>query len=340
MSRPARIVLDVMGGDHAPRAMLDGAYDYAQAHPEVQLHLVGAEDQCKPLMNAKGSQPDNIVFHHAADVVKMDDKLADLKDKPDNSITRSVQLVAEDKADAVVLCGNTACCVAAAQLHLRRIKGVKRAGILTPLPHPTGMTWVIDCGANAVGKPEHMGQFAEMASVFLQQYNNGVQPTIGVLSIGSEDNKGDELTKETLDLLRQTDLKVIGNVEGNDIYKGTTDIVVCDGFTGNVVLKASEGVASAISKILKEELMRTWMGRIAAVLAKPAFNRLRQRTHWSLVGGCPLLGVDGVTIIGHGRSDRVAVYHAIRQAARAVDTDVMGKLRPYFGRSAVVDAAS
>jgi glycerol-3-phosphate acyltransferase PlsX len=230
----------------------------------------------------------------------------------------------------MVLCGNTACSVAAAQIHLRRIPGVKRAGLLTPLPTPKGHTWLCDCGANAVGKPEHLAQFAEMSSAFLEVAMGVKRPSVGVLSIGSEDGKGDELTQETLELLRRTNLNLVGNVEGHDIYTGDVDIVVCDGFTGNVVLKASEGVYEAIVTILKEEIYSSMRTKVGAKLMKPAFDGLRRRTHWSLVGGVLLAGVDGVTIIGHGRSNRIAVYHALRQAARCVETKVIEAMRARF----------
>ena len=246
-----------------------------------------------------------------------------LKDKPNNSIAVASKRVKDGEADAVVLCGNTAASVAAAQLHLRRIKGVKRAGILTPLPTVGKKTWVIDCGANAVGKPEHLVQFAEMGNASLQRYCDMARPRVGILNIGSEDGKGDELTGETHELLRQTKLNVIGNVEGDDIYTGDVDLVVCDGFTGNVVLKTSEGVAKAIGQSLREEIQLNLKRKIGYGLMKGAFDGLRQRTHWSIVGGCLLLGVDGVTVIGHGKSDRVAVYHALGQAVRCVETGVI-----------------
>ncbi|MFW5830453.1 MAG: phosphate acyltransferase PlsX [Planctomycetota bacterium] len=323
-----RLALDAMGGDEAPHAMVAGALDYARDHRDHTVVLVGREDAIEPLLPS--TAPDNITIHHASEVITMGDKISALKDKPDDSINTASRLVKNGDADAMVLCGNTACSVAAAQLHLRRIPGVKRAGILTPLPNPKGMTWVIDCGANAVGKPEHLAQFAEMADVFLRRYSEIKEPRIGVLSIGSEEGKGDDLTQETVDLLRQGSLNCLGNVEGNDIYTGEVDIVVCDGFTGNVVLKTSEGVAKVMSTILKEALTRNALRKVGYQLAKGAFRELRERTHWSLVGGCLLLGVDGATIIGHGRSGPVAVYNALKQAARCVETEMIRHLRAHY----------
>lgn len=319
-----------MGGDEAPQAIVQGAYDYALSHPDHIVVLVGQESVIDDHLSNLDSQPKNLETKHAPSVIAMGDKISALKEKPDDSMNVCSQMVKNGEADAMVLCGNTACSVAAAQLHLRRIPGVKRAGILTPLPNPDGLTWVCDCGANAVGKPEHLTQFAIMSSVFLEHYDKAEQPRVGVLSIGSEEGKGDELTQETLSLLRQESVNLIGNVEGNDIFAGSVDIVVCDGFTGNVVLKAAEGVAKLIGGILREELHGSPLTMFGGLLAKKAFKRLRERTHWSLVGGCLLLGVNGVTIIGHGRSDRVAVCNAIKQATRCVEVDVMTHLRQQF----------
>ena len=325
-----RIAVDAMGGDEAPQAIVDGAYDYAISQPDHEIILVGQEDAINACLKA-GSKPSNIRIHHAPSVIAMADKISALKEKPDDSMNVCSQLVKAGEADAMVLCGNTACSVAAAQLHLRRIPGVKRAGILTPLPNIEGLTWVCDCGANAVGKPEHLAQFASMASIFLEHYDHVKNPKVGVLSIGSEEGKGNELSQETLQLLKtDSGINLIGNIEGNDIYSGDADVVVCDGFTGNVVLKASEGIAKLIGNILREELHGSPLTALGGLLAKKAFKRLRERTHWSLVGGCLLLGVNGICIIGHGRSDRVAVSNAIKQASRCIEVDIMSPLRERF----------
>jgi len=329
-----RLALDAMGGDHAPQAMVQGAVDYARRHPDHQVVLVGQEDRIQTeLEREQGDRLGNIEISHAPDVITMADKISALKDKPEDSMNVAARLVKAGEADALVLCGNTACSVAAAQLHLRRIPGVKRAGILTPLPTVERHTWVIDCGANAVGKAEHLAQFATMGAAFLRSSLGMKRPRVGVLNIGSEDEKGDELTTQTLNLIRETDLNSIGFVEGNHIYASTVDLVVCDGFTGNVVLKTSEGVAKAVGQIIKEEAMRSPWRVLGAWLMKPAFRGLHRRTHWSLVGGCPLLGVSRITIIGHGRSDRVAVASALSQAARCVETDLIESLTTSLANS-------
>ncbi|MBA3684909.1 MAG: phosphate acyltransferase PlsX [Planctomycetes bacterium] len=333
-----RLALDAMGGDDAPAAMVQGAIDYARACPTHCVVLVGRESDIRTAIAAEGGAPANVDIEHAPEVIGMADKIDALKEKPDDSMNRCAQLVKQGKADAMVLCGNTGCSVASAQLHLRRVPGIKRAAILTPLPKPTGHTWVIDCGANAVGKPEQLVQFAEMTALFLQAAYGKPRPKIGVLSIGEEDEKGNELTHETLKLLRATALNVVGNVEGHHLYNTDVDIVVCDGFTGNIVLKTSEGVEAALRTIIKEEVEKRFWARIGYLLMKPAFAGVKRRVDWRQVGGCPLLGVDGITIIGHGRSNRLAVFHALRQAAHCVDTKVMETLRARFRTLAAVHA--
>ena len=325
-----RIALDAMGGDDAPLAMVQGAIDYARAYPTHEVVLVGRELDLRSCLKREGASPKNVSIEDAPEVIGMGEKITALKERPNDSMNRCAQLVKRREADAMVLCGNTGCSVAAAQLHLRRIPGVSRAGILTPLPNPKGHTWVIDMGANSVNKPEHLVDFAMLGASFLESSYGIERPRVGVLSIGEEDGKGVELTSETLALLRKTNLNVVGNVEGHHIYRGGLDVVVCDGFTGNVLLKASEGVSEAMMTILKEEIYASVRTKIGAQIMRPAFEGLRRRIHWSLVGGALLAGVDGVTIIGHGRSSRVAVFHALKQAARAVEGRSIERMRERF----------
>ena len=328
-----RIALDAMGGDDAPRAMVQGALDWAKLNPTHQVILVGRTMDIQDVLRRESPQgtPANVLIEDAPEVIGMAEKIKALKERPDDSMNRSAKLVKSGGADAMVLCGNTGCSVAAAQLHLRRIPGVKRAGILVPLPTVSGKhTWCCDMGANAECRPEHLVQFAEMTSALLESVYGRMNPRVGVLSIGEEDEKGVVLTQETRTLLEQTKLNFIGNVEGHHIYDGTVDVVVCDGFTGNIVLKVSEGVFDAVVNILKQEIGNSVRNQIGAAVMRPAFRALKQRAHWSTVGGCPLVGVDGVTIIGHGRSDRVAVCNALEQAAKCVTGKVIDRLRAYY----------
>jgi glycerol-3-phosphate acyltransferase PlsX len=325
-----RLALDAMGGDDAPRAMIQGAIDYARTYSGHTVVLVGRHADITACLAKEGARLANIVIEDAPDVIGMAEKMQALKEKPNDSMNRCSQLVKSGTVDAMVLCGNTGCSVAAAQIHLRRVPGVKRAGILTPLPKPSGSTWLCDAGANSVGKPEHLAQFALMAETFLKAVYNTPTPRIGVLSNGEEEGKGNELTHETLDLLRKTSLNLVGYVEGHDIFSPGVDVVVCDGFVGNIVLKACEGVEGGLRRIIREEINRGFFTRLGGLLSRPAFDGVRRRVDWRHVGGCFLLGVDGVCIIGHGRSNRLAVFHALSQAARCVEAKVMATIRTRF----------
>lgn len=330
-----RIALDAMGGDDAPRAMVQGAIDYAREFPSHTVILVGREHDVRALLSREhAAHLHNLQVQHASQTIGMSEKLVALKERPDDSMNGCARLVKEGRADAMVLCGNTGCSVSAAQLHLRRIPGVKRAGILTPLPNPKGYSWLCDGGANSVCRPEHLVQFAEMGSAFLEIVYHVRRPRVGVLSIGEEEDKGVELTQEALEQLRGTGLNVVGNIEGHDIFSGDVDLVVCDGFVGNIVLKSCEGVASAITKILKEEIYRSFRAKMGAPLMRPAFEGLKRRIDWKLVGGALLIGVDGVSIIGHGRSDRVAVKSALKQASTFAGAGLVQRLREHFRRAA------
>jgi glycerol-3-phosphate acyltransferase PlsX len=325
-----RLALDAMGGDDAPRAMVDGAIDYANAFPANTVILVGREADVRTAMTRHGRAPANLVIEHAPDVIGMADSIDALKERPRSSILRCAEMLKQGAVDGMVLCGNTACSVVTAQLQLRRIPGVKRAGLLAPLPKPTGHTWVCDVGANNIGKPEHLVQFAEMTAAFLTAAMGRSNPKVGVLSNGEEDEKGIDLTHETLALLRKTDLNVVGQIEGHHIYTTDIDVVVCDGFVGNIVLKTSEGVENGLRKIIKEEITRGVWTKLGGLLVKPAFERVRRRVDWRFVGGSPLLGIDGVMIKGHGRSDKVAVFHALKQAAGCVEGGLIPSLRARF----------
>lgn len=334
-----RLALDAMGGDDAPRAMVAGAVDYARAYPAHTVILVGREADIRAELSRHGAIG-NISIEHTPDVIGMADKIHALKERPRNSITRCAEMLKQGAVDGMVLCGNTACSVVTAQLHLRRIPGVKRAGLLAPLPKPTGHTWICDVGANNVGKPEHLVQFAEMTAAFLSAAMGRTNPTVGVLSNGEEDEKGTELTHETLALLRKTGMNVLGQVEGHHIYsREDLDIVVCDGFVGNIVLKTSEGVERGLRTIIKEEITRRFWTSIGGMLVRPAFAGVRRRVDWRFVGGSPLLGVDGVMIKGHGRSDQVAIFHALKQAAGCVEGKLIEGLRAHF-RTALATATA
>jgi glycerol-3-phosphate acyltransferase PlsX len=262
----------------------------------------------------------------------MKDGFAALSKKPDSSIVRAVEFVREGEAEAVVSVGNTVGAVAAAQIKLRLLRGVRRAGIAVPLPTMRGTTVVIDMGAGVAAKPEHLVGYAVMASIYTEEVLGKRDPTVALLNVGRETSKGDSVLKKAYSLLEDAPLNFRGNAEGSDIYRGRFDVVVCDGFVGNVVLKAGEGAAKFFVHVVREEFAESGLrSRLGALLARPALGRVRRRLDYAEWGGAPLLGVKGVLIKGHGRSNGRAVANAIRVAVEAVRKDVNRKIVEKLG---------
>jgi glycerol-3-phosphate acyltransferase PlsX len=308
-----RIALDAMGGDHAPAEIVKGAL-LATAELPVRILLVGRQEAI--LGELAGVVPDNIEIVDAREVVEMDDTaLAPLRKKRNSSIRVCANLVAEGRADAFVSAGNTGATWTSARLVMGMIEGVSRPALATVLPSVKGHTLLLDVGANVDTKPNHLREFAVMGHFYSQMLFGIDAPRVGLLSIGEEEGKGNELTKETYRVLQETGLNFIGNAEGRDVFNGNADVVVCDGFTGNVVLKASEALGEFVSKTLRTEMRRSLLRKIGGLLAKSAFTDLKKRMDYSEYGGAPLLGVKGGCIVCHGRSNAKAIKNAIRVAS-------------------------
>ncbi len=310
-----RVAVDAMGGDKAPYEIVKGAILAAQQFPDSEIILVGDEKEIQRELNTYGKLLKNISIHHAPQVVKMDDPAtSSIRQKTNSSITRSVELMANGKAVAVVSAGHTGAAVAAATMHLRTLKGVRRPGISAPIPTRHGICSIIDVGANIVCKPIHLFQYGVMATVF-SKYIFGIEnPRVGILNIGEEDAKGNDLAKETFALFSNSLLNFVGNVEGREIFDGKADIVVCEGFVGNVMLKFAEGIAMNFLSTIKEEAMKSFWTKVGLWLCKPSFKTLKAKMDFTEYGGVPLLGVNGVCIICHGRSNSKAIQNAIRVA--------------------------
>jgi glycerol-3-phosphate acyltransferase PlsX len=315
-----RIAVDAMGGDFAPREIVAGAVDAARRiHDLTKLFLVGREDEVRAELEKHGRCPDAIEVRHASEVVGMDESPAiGIRRKKDSSMGRAVDLVKSGEADAVFSAGNTGAAVAASTLKLRTLDGVERPAIATVIPTPHHPFVLIDAGANPDCTPTLLVQFAVMGTVYARQILGRTNPSVGLLSIGTEEAKGNEVTKEVFSLLEKTKLNFKGNVEGHDLFEGQTDVVVCDGFVGNVVLKTSESVAHAIGHWLKEEFTRNPVRMLGALLLRGGIRAIRERSDPEAYGGAPLLGVNGVCIIGHGSSSAKAVANGIRFACESV----------------------
>ncbi|WP_372846323.1 phosphate acyltransferase PlsX [Pontiella sp.] len=320
-----RISIDAMGGDYAPAEIVAGSLQAAEKIPGLKkLFLVGNETAIKAeLAKHKGPIPACIEIVHCTEVVEMGESPAvAIRRKKDSSIARSVELVKDGKADAVFSAGNTGAAVAAATLKLRTLRGVSRPAIATVMPTPERPFVLLDAGANPDSTPEMIQQYAVMGSIYSREILGVKNPSVGLLSIGEEEAKGNDTTKKTFRLLGQSHLNFIGNVESRDLYGGKVSVAVCDGFVGNVVLKTSEAVASMISSWLKTMFKQNIFRIIGYLFARGVFKEMRKHADPHSYGGAPLLGANGVVIIGHGSSTAFATFNGIRVAAEAVNHHV------------------
>jgi len=323
-----RVAIDAMGGDRGPSAVVEGAAAFLAEDTDTELVLVGQEDVLAPILEAHGlGGHSRVKIRNASEVIAMGEKLASVRQKRDASIMRAVEAVRDGEADALVAVGNTLAAVAASTLRLRTAEGVHRAGIAVPLPSKSGTTVMIDMGANTACKCEHLVDYAVMASIYASEVLGIAEPRVGLLNVGEELGKGNELLREAHEKISRAPVNFIGNVEGCDIYRGTCDVVVCNGFVGNAVLKASEGAAEIVAHMLREELRRGLLRKLGALLARGAFRDVKRRSDYSEFGGAPLLGLNGSVIIGHGKSDARAVQNAIRVARDSAVHDIVGKIR-------------
>jgi glycerol-3-phosphate acyltransferase PlsX len=311
----ARIAVDAMGGDRAPDEIVAGA-------------LAARADGIEPILfGPAGIDTGGLELVETTEVIEMHEKPADaVRAKPDSSLVAAHIAVAEGRADAVVSAGNTGAMLAAGLLHLRRIHGVIRPAIAVPIPTQKGPSVLLDSGANADARPEHLLQFAYMGSIFAEEILDIATPEVRLLSIGEEPEKGNQLTLEAHALIAASDLHFGGNAESRDLLAGAADVVVTDGFTGNVALKLLEGTIRTVLDALRAEIEATPRGKLGGLLIRPAARRLRARFDPDTYGGAYLLGLRGLSVIAHGNSSRAAIANAIRLAARGVEHDVVGRL--------------
>jgi glycerol-3-phosphate acyltransferase PlsX len=324
----ARIAVDAMGGDRAPDEIVAGAL--AAAADGIEIVLFG-----RP-----GIETGGLELVEAEDVIEMHEKPAEaVRGKPGSSLVAAHRAVAEGRADAVVSAGNTGAMLAAGLLHLRRLPGVLRPAIAVPIPTRRGPSVLIDSGANADARPEHLLQFGHMGAIFAEEILELERPEVRLLSIGEEPEKGNQLTLEAHALLASSELNFTGNAESRDLLAGAADVIVCDGFTGNIALKLLEGTIRTVLDALREEIAATPRGQLGGWLIRPAARRLRTQLDPDTYGGAYLLGLRGLSVIAHGNSSRHAIANAIRLAARGVEHDVVGRLTarlPEQGSTAAV----
>ena len=324
-----RVAVDALGGDRAPGEIVLGAAD-------------AAADGIEPvLFGSPGLETGGVRLVETTETIDMDDHAVDaVRSKPDSSLVRAVRAVADGEADAVVSAGNTGAMLAASLLHIRRLPGVHRPGIAIVIPTKRGRSVLIDAGANADGRPEHLVQFAHMGAVFAEEILDVPDPEVRLLSIGEEPEKGNQLTLEAHELLRSAGLRFGGNTEGRTLLEGDADVVVADGFTGNVALKTLEGTVMSLLDALRSELEASARGRLGGALIRPAARKLRERLDPETYGGGYLLGLNGLVVIAHGSSSRIAIANAIRLAARGVEHQVVERLRERMSPGVLASARS
>lgn len=319
-----RIALDAMGGDYAPQNTVAGAVMALREYPKItRLFLTGDQEAIIAELSKLGFSDSRIEIVHTTQVVEMSDSAVEaVRRKKDSSVSRAVDLIKNGKADAIVSAGHTGAAVAATTIKLRTLEGIERPGIASYLPTEKNICVLIDAGANLDAKPLHLLQYAIMGSVLSKQVLGYPNPEIGLMSIGGEDVKGSEFTKEVFKLLKASSLNFRGNIEGHDLFEHPVEVIVCDGFTGNVALKTAEATASAVFRWLKNELMKTKFRMLGAWIARHAFRSIRARTNYESYGGSPLLGVNGICIIAHGSSSPLAIKNAIRVAIEFIEQQV------------------
>jgi glycerol-3-phosphate acyltransferase PlsX len=319
-----RIAVDVMGGDHGCGVVIEGAKRALQADRRITaLYLVGNRAEIHAALPQRGFRDHRVRVVHASEVLTMADKpAAALRKKKDCSIARAVELVHDGKADAVISLGNTGGIFAAATFKLGRIAGVDRGGIATVIPTPDGEFVLLDSGANIECKPLHLAQYAVMGRIYSREILGCKNPRVGILSIGTEESKGNELTLAAFKLCKQLDLNFIGNVEGHDLFNNQVDVVVCDGFVGNVVLKTCESLAMALFSMLRRELTANPRRQLGALLAQNAFRAIKRRVDPEGYGGAPLLGFNGAVMKAHGSARERAIANAIRVTTETIQHHV------------------
>jgi phosphate acyltransferase len=318
-----RIALDAMGGDYAPAVNIEGAVETVGSVSNADIILVGDEDLLAGELTRRRYPPHRISLRHASQAVGMDEAISvAIRKKKDSSIRKGIELVKTGEADAFVSAGHSGVVMATALLVLGTSNAVDRPAIATFMPTLRDPLVLLDAGANMHCKPQNLLQFALMGSTYCKAILGRSNPRVALVSTGEEDSKGNELIRETFKLLRDADINFTGNVDGKDIFTGDSDVIVCDGFTGNVILKTSEGLADAIIRMLKREIANLPSGRIGYLLLKPALRNFKKKTDYDEYGGAPLLGINGTCIISHGRSTAKAIRNAIGVAADLADKKV------------------
>ncbi|MCR8630853.1 MULTISPECIES: phosphate acyltransferase PlsX [Paenibacillus] len=320
-----RIAIDAMGGDNAPDVVVTGALEAAKEWGDITVILVGDASKIEPLINKAGGKPQNVEIRHAAEIIEADDEpVKAVRRKKDASMVVAGRMVHNREADAMISAGNTGALMTTGLLVVGRIKGIDRPALAPMIPSMDGKGMLaLDLGANMDATAEQLLQYAIMGSIYRNKVDGIAKPRVGLLNVGTEAMKGNELTKAAYPLLEQAPIHFIGNVESRDVLRGPCDVLVCDGFAGNIMLKSVEGAASVIFSTLKTEFLRNFATKLAALVLKPGLNRFRRSFDYTEHGAAPLLGINGLLLKSHGSSNATAIKNAVRQARIALQNDLV-----------------
>ncbi|MGO4531344.1 phosphate acyltransferase PlsX [Paenibacillus sp. 2TAF8] len=323
-----RIVIDAMGGDNAPASTVEGAVAAATEWADTQIVLVGDEAKLEPLLSQSGARPSNLSVRHASEVIGSDDEpVKAVRRKKDSSMVVAGRMVKEKEADAMISAGNTGALMTAGLLVVGRMDGIERPALAPMIPTMDDVgVLALDLGANMDAKPEHLAQYALMGSLYRQKVQGIASPRVGLLNVGTEPGKGNELTKHAYPLLEQLPIRFVGNVEARDVLTGACDVLVCDGFAGNILLKSLEGAAGAIFGLLKEKFTSSFKNKLAAAVLMPELRGLKSKLDYTEHGGAPLLGLSGLVVKSHGSADGNAIKNAVRQARIAVQNQLVDSI--------------
>ena len=327
-----RIGIDAMGGDHAPEAIVKGAVE-ALSLVGAELVLIGIEDQIKAQLASLKYDASRLTIRHASEVIENEDKpVRAIKSKKDASMVVGFEMLKSGDIDALLSAGNTGALLAGGLLKVGRIKGLDRPALCLPYPTTKGFSVLIDAGSNADCKPHNLYEFAVMGTIYARDVLGIENPTVGLANIGAEEGKGNILMVDTYPVLKASELNFIGNVEAREIPEGACDVIVCDGFTGNIILKLSEGVATSFTGMLKTELKKTKKNMFLGMLLKSVFSELKKKMDYTEYGGAPFLGTEGLIVKAHGSSNAKAIKNAIRYAEVCVKSQVVERIREELGR--------
>ncbi|MEY5020947.1 MAG: fatty acid/phospholipid synthesis protein [Pseudomonadota bacterium] len=335
------LAVDAMGGDHGPKITVPASINALTKYDQLHIILVGDKELIEKELQKNKYTNTRLSIQHTSEVVEMDESpQSALKNKKDSSMRVAINLIKEGKAQACVSAGNTGALMATARYVLKMLPGIDRPAIASSLPSQKGTTYMLDLGANTDCTAEHLLQFAVMGAMLVSSVTGNPNPSVGLLNIGSEDIKGNEIVKEASELLRRSHLNFYGNVEGNDIFKGTTDVVVCDGFVGNVALKTAEGIAQLMGRFLTQEFKRNWITKVMAFVSLLVLNRFKKRLDPRRYNGASFLGLRGIVVKSHGSADSYSFFFAIQTAIEESKNNVLEKIQKQLELEMPLDISS